>query len=187
MKKSLYGLKQAPKAWFSRIDKYLQKKGYKRGTTDRNLYIKIEDQNMIVLVVYVDDIIFGSNLTTLRRKFATKMQEEFEVSMLGELSFFLGLQVNQTKNGIYVSQTKYIKEMLNKFKMEYNKPMITPMVTGCKLILEYDSPKVDQTMYRSMVVSFLYSTTTRPDIMQVVGTVGRFQYAPKETHLKAVK
>jgi hypothetical protein len=96
LKKALYGLKQAPRAWFSRLDQYLEKQGYKRGTIDNNLYIKIEDQNMIVVVVFVDDIIFGSNLTTLRKYFATKMKEEFEMSMLGELSFFLGLKVNQT-------------------------------------------------------------------------------------------
>ena len=77
--------------------------------------------------------------------------------------------------------------MINKFQMEDNKPMSTPMVTRCKLSLEDDSPKVDQTMYRSMVRSFLYSTTTRPNIMQVVGIVGIFQYAPRETHLKVVK
>jgi hypothetical protein len=94
------------------------------------------------------------------------------MSMVGEISFFLGLEVNQTKNGIFVSQTKYIKEMLKKFQMEDNKPMSTPMVTGCKLSLEDDSPKVDQMMYRSMVGSFLYSTTKRPDIMQVVGLMG---------------
>jgi hypothetical protein len=175
----MYGLKQSPRAWFSRLDQYLQKQGYKRGTTDNNLYIKIEDQNMIVVVVYVDDIIFGSNLTTLSRKIATKMQEEFEMSMLGELSFFLGLQVNQTENGIFISQTKYIKELLNKFQMEDNKPVSTPMVTRCKLILEDDSPKVGQMMYRSMVGSFIYSTTMRPNIMQVVGLVGTFQSTPK--------
>ena len=77
--------------------------------------------------------------------------------------------------------------MMKKFQMEDNKPMGTPMVTGCKLRLEDDSPKVDQTMYRSMVGSVLYSTTTRPDIMQVIGIMGRFQYEPKETHLKEVK
>jgi hypothetical protein len=142
---------------------------------------------MIVVVVYVDDIIFGSNLTTLSKKFATQMKEEFEMSMLGELSFFLGLQVNQTENGIFVSQTKYIKKMLKKFQMEDSKPMGTPMVIGCKLSLEYDSPKVDQMMYRYIVGSFLYSTATRPEIMQVVGLVGIFQYAPKETHLKSLK
>jgi hypothetical protein len=91
----MYGLKQPPRAWFSRPNWYLQKQVYKRGNTKRNLYIKIKDQNMVVVVVYVDGIIFGSNLTTLRRKFETKMQEGFEMSMLGELSFFLGLEVNQ--------------------------------------------------------------------------------------------
>jgi hypothetical protein len=147
LKKALYGLKQAPGAWFSRIDQYLQKQGYKRGTTDNNIYIKIEDKNMIIVVVYVDNIIFGSNLTTLSRKFATKMQEVFEVSMLGELPFFLVLQVNQIENGIFISKTNYIKEMMKKFQMEDNKPMSTPIVIGCKLSLEDDSPKVDQTMY----------------------------------------
>jgi hypothetical protein len=151
LKKALYGLKQAPRAWFSRLDNYLQQQGYKRGTTDNNLYIKIEEQNMIVVVVYVDDIIFGSNLTILSKRFATEMQKEFEMSMLGELTFFLGLQVTQTDKGIFISQTKYIKEMLKKFQMEDCKPMSTPMVTGCKLSLDDDSPKVDQTMYRSMV------------------------------------
>jgi hypothetical protein len=179
LKKALYGLKQAPRAWFSRLDQYLQKQGYKRGTTENNLYIKIEDQNMIVVVVYVEDIIFGSNITKISINCATKMQEEFKISMLRELSFFLGLQVNQIKNEIFISQDKYIKEMQNKFQMEDNKPMSTPMVTGCKLILEYDSTKVYQTMYKSMVGIFLYSTTTRPDIMQVVGIVGRFKSKAK--------
>ena len=132
-----------------------------------------------MLIVYVNEIIFGSNITTLSRKLATKIQEEFEMSMLGEQSFFLHLQVNQTKNWIFISQTKYIKEMMKKFQMKDSKPMSTPMVTGCKLSLEDDAPKVDQTMYRSMVGSLLYWTTTRLDIMQVVGLVGRFQYTPK--------
>jgi hypothetical protein len=187
LKKVLYGLKQAPRACFSRIDNYLQQQGYKRGTTDNKLCIKIEEQNMIVVVVYVDDIIFGSNLTILRKRFVTKMQKEFEMSMLGELTFFLGLQVTQKNKGIFISQTKYIKEMLKKFQMGDCKSVSTPMVTGCKLSLDDDLPKVDQTMYRSMVGSLLYETTTRPDIIQAVGIIRRFQSAPKETHLKEVK
>jgi len=107
--------------------------------------------------------------------------------MLSELTFFLGLQVTQIDTGILISQTKYIKEMLKKFRMEDYKPMSTPMVTRCKLSLDDDSPKVDQTMYRSMVGSLLYATSTWPDIFQVVGVVGRFQSAPKETHMKEVK
>jgi hypothetical protein len=88
---------------------------------------------MIIVVVYVDDIIFRSNLNPLRNQFATEMQNEFEMSMLGELTFFLGLQVSQYNKGIFISQTKYIKEMLKKFQMEDCKLMSTPIFTGCKL------------------------------------------------------
>ena len=88
---------------------------------------------MIIIVVYVDDILFGSDLQIMSVKFASEVKKEFEMSMLGELTFFLGLQVSQSKKGIFISQTKYIKEMLKIFKMEEPKPVSTPMVTGCKL------------------------------------------------------
>jgi hypothetical protein len=129
------------------------------------IYISKKERNMIVVVVYVDDIIFGSNLTILRKQLSTEMKKEFEMPMLGELTFFLDLQVTQIEKGIFICQSKYVKEILKKFQMEYCKPMSTPMVTGCKLSLNDDSPKVDQTMYRSMIGSLLYATTTRPGIM----------------------
>ena len=88
---------------------------------------------MIIVVVYVDDIIFGSNIQILSVYFSFEMKKEFEMSMLGELTFFLGLQFHQTKEEIFISQTKYIKYMLKKFKMENSKPVGTSMVTGCKL------------------------------------------------------
>ena len=102
------------------------------------------------------------------------------MSMLGELTFFFGLQFYQTDKGIFISQTKYIKDMLKKFKMEDSKPVSTPMITGCKLSKDNESLEVDHTMYRSMVGSLLYVTTTRPYVMQVVGLVARFQSIPKE-------
>ena len=91
---------------------------------------------MIIVVVYVDDIIFGSNIQILSVDFSFEMKKEFEMSMLGELTFFIGLQVHQTKEGILISQTKYIKDMLKFFKMEASKPVRTPMVIGCKLSVE---------------------------------------------------
>jgi hypothetical protein len=91
LKKTLYGLKQAPRAWYSRLDKYLQQQGFKKGTTDNNIYIKIDNAEMLIIVVYVDDIIFGSNNDKMSQNFVEEMKEEFEMSMLGELSFFLGL------------------------------------------------------------------------------------------------
>ena len=111
----------------------MKQQGYKRRVTDSNIYIKIEDKNMIIATFYVDDIIFGSNLQILSVNFASEMNKEFEVSMLGELKFFLGLQVYQWDKGIFISQTKYIKDMLKKFKMEDSKPVNTPMTTRCKL------------------------------------------------------
>jgi hypothetical protein len=97
------------------------------------------------------------------------MQNEFEMSLLGELSFFLGLQICQSNQGIFISQTKYIREMLKKFGMEYCKPVTTPMQTSCKLRKYDDSKSTDQRKYRSMIGSLLYVTTSRPDVMQEVG------------------
>ena len=133
LKKALYGLKQSPRAWFSRLDNYFKQQGFKGGATKSNLYLKIKDINMIIVIVYVDDIIFGSNIEILSVDFSCEMKKEFKMWMLGELTFFLGLQVYQTDEGIFISQTKYIKYMLKKFKMEDSKPIGTPMVIGSKL------------------------------------------------------
>ena len=169
LKRALYGLKQAPRAWYSRLDSYLQNQGFKRGTVDSNMYIKIDHNSIIIVEVYVDDIIFGSDDDTLSHQFAKVMQNEFEMSLLGELTFFLGLQISQCEEGIFISQTKYIKEMLKRFKMEDCKPVSTPMTTSCKLSKDDESNAVDQKLYRSMIGSLLYVTGSRPDVMQAVG------------------
>jgi hypothetical protein len=93
LKKALYGLKQAPRAWYSRLDKYLQQTGFRKGSADNNLYIKVSQGNILLIEVYVDDIIFGSDDDRLSHKFEKDMHNEFEMSLLGELSFFLGLQI----------------------------------------------------------------------------------------------
>jgi hypothetical protein len=187
LKKALYGLKQDPRAWYYRLVKYLQDKGFKRGTIDNNIYIKMKGNDFLIVLVYVDDIIFESNNVSLVQWFASAMQSEFEMSMIGELSFFLGLQITQRSEGIFLSQEKYLREILKRFQMEDSTPMSTPMVTGCKLSKDDDSPDVDQSSYRSMIGSLLYITKSRLDIMHVVGMVGRYQSAPKHSHLIAVK
>lgn len=135
---------------------------------------------MLIVVVYVDDLIFGSDCVQMCEVFANNM--EFEMSMLGELSFFLGLQFHQSKEGIFISQTKYTRETLKRFKMEDCTPVSTPMVTGCKLSRDDESLDANQTLCRSMIASLLYVTTIGPDIMQVVGYVARFQASPKDTY-----
>jgi FtsZ-interacting cell division protein YlmF len=187
LKKSLYGLKQAPHAWYHRLDTYLKDKGFKRGTVDNNLYIKTEGDDLLIVLVYVDDIIFRCNKDSLVKWFASSMESEFEMSMIGELSFFLGLQITQRSEGMFISQEKYLREMLKRFQMEDSKPVGTPMVIGCKLSKDDDSPDVDQSSYRSMISNLLYITASRPNIMHVVGMVRRYQSAPKQSHLLAFK
>jgi hypothetical protein len=187
LKKDLYGLKQAPRAWYHRLDTYLQDKGFKRGTIDNDLYIKTEGNDFLIVLVYVDDIIFGNNNASLVKWFSFAMKSKFEMYMIGEFLFFLGLQITQKSEGIFLSQENYLREVLKMFQMEYSKPMSTPMVIICKLSKDDDSPDVDQSSYRSMIGNLLYITTSRPDIMHVVALIGRYQATPKQSHLLAIK
>jgi hypothetical protein len=115
LKKTLYGLKKTPRAWYSRLDKYLQQAEFRKGSANNNLYIKVSQGNILLIEVYLDDIFFGSDDDRLRQKFSKDMQNEFEMSLLGELSFFMGLKIHQINQGIFISQTKYIREMLKRF------------------------------------------------------------------------
>jgi len=117
LKKSLYGLKQAPRAWYDRLSNFLIKNDFKRGQVDTTLFRRTLEKDILVVQIYVDDIIFGSTNASLCKEFSKLMQDEFEMSMMGELKFFLGIQVNQLKDGVYVHQTKYTKELLKKFKL----------------------------------------------------------------------
>lgn len=187
LKKALYGLKQAPRDWYSRLDKHLKDQGFTKGGVDSNLYFMSKGENILVVIIYVDDIIFGSNDNNMSQTFPNIMKSEFEMSMLRELSFFLGLQVSQLDKGNFISQVKYAKKMLKKFQMEDCRPVGTAMVTGCKLSKHDDSPDVDQNTFRSMIGSLLYLTASRPDIMQAICLVARFQSSPKQSHLNAIK
>eukprot|EP00253_Pinus_taeda_P020825 PITA_20825 len=156
LKKALYGLKQAPRDWYYHLDKYLHQQGFSKGSADNNLYMKIDNDKLLILFVYVDDIIFGSNEEAMSQNFALVMKKEFEMSLLGELTYFLGLQVQQNKDSIFLSKTKYLKQILKKYGMEDSKPVCTPMVTGCSLSTNDDSAAVHQPTYRSMIGSLLY-------------------------------
>jgi hypothetical protein len=114
--------------------------------------------------VYVDDIIFGGSSNSLIAGFVEDMSREFEMSMMGELQFFLGLQIKQSKEGTFVHQGKYAKDIVRKFKMEDSKAMATPMSTTTPLDADEEGEHVDQEEYRSMIGSLLYLTETRPDI-----------------------
>lgn len=108
LKKDLYSLKQAPRAFYARLDRYLIQQGFNKGTTNKNIYIEIEADKILIVVVYVDDIIFDGN-ETMCKFFVEEMQKEFEMSMFGEMNLFFRLQINQTNKGIFISQPKYAK------------------------------------------------------------------------------
>eukprot|EP00253_Pinus_taeda_P031273 PITA_31273 len=129
----------------------------------------------------------SNNEEAMSQSFALVMQKEFKMSLLGELTYFLGLQIQQNEDSIFLSQTKYLKQILKKYGMEDSKLVCTPMVTGCSPSANDESVAVHQPTYRSMIRSLLYLTGTQPDIMHTVGIVGRFQENANETHLQAVK
>nr|GEU50868.1 retrotransposon protein, putative, unclassified [Tanacetum cinerariifolium] len=154
---------------------------------DNTLFIKKKSSNLIIIQIYVDDIIFGSTCQDTRDEFAKIFHDEFKMSMMGELNFFLGLQIKQMEDGIFFNQSKYIKEMLKKFVSEESKPMKTPMSSDIKLMKDKECESVDSTKYRGMISSLLYLMENRPDIMFSVFLCAHFQEAPRTSHLEAVK
>ncbi|GJQ97098.1 putative ribonuclease H-like domain-containing protein, partial [Tanacetum coccineum] len=185
--KALYGLHQAPRAWYATLSTFLEKHGYKRGTIDKTLFIKRDKKDIMLVQVYVDDIIFGSTKKSWCDEFEALMKSRFQMSSMGELTFFLGLQVKQNKAGIFISHDKYVAEILKKFDLVNVKTGITPMETKVGLTKDEDAVDVDVHLYRSMIGSLMYLTASRPDIMYAVCVCSRFQVTPKTSHLNAVK
>ena len=137
--------------------------------------------------VYVDDIVFGATIDDRAIEFSEEMKKEFKMSMVGELTFFLGLQVKQKKEGIFVSQEKYARNIVKRFGLNSKKHASTPMSSSTKLNVDSSKVEVSPTLYRSIIRSLLYLTASRPDITFNVGVCARYQVAPKESHLTAVK
>ncbi|KAI3693103.1 hypothetical protein L6452_32933 [Arctium lappa] len=129
LKKALYGLHQAPRAWYDTMSTYLLENGFERGIIDKTLFIKRSKKDNLLVQIYVDDIIFGSTKYQMCRDFEKLMHKSFKMSSMGELTFFLGLQVKQKKDGIFISQSKYVKDILDKYGLTDSKPASTPMET----------------------------------------------------------
>ncbi|GJY15698.1 putative ribonuclease H-like domain-containing protein [Tanacetum coccineum] len=185
--KALYGLHQAPRAWYETLANYLLGNGFKRGKIDQTLFIKKQKGDILLVQVYVDDIIFGSTNKELCTGFEKLMKDKFQMSSMGELTFFLGLQVQQKEDGIFISQDKYVAEILKKFNYFDVKSASTPVDLEKPLVKDGDADDVDVHLYRSMIGSLMYLTASRPDIMFAVCACARFQVTPKTSHLLAVK
>ena len=187
LQKAVYGLKQAPRAWYATLSTFLEESGFKRGSIDQTLFRKIFNKHLLIVQIYVDDIIFGSTDESLSVKFADLMKSKFEMSMIGEMTTFLGLQIKQSTDGIFINQENYVKNLLTRFSMEKSNTAKTPMAFGYKIDADLNGKPVDQKRYRGMIGSLLYLIASRPDIMFSTCVCARYQANPMESHVVAVK
>jgi hypothetical protein len=164
LRKALYVLTQAPRAWYGRFRGFLFERGFEMGKVEQTLFLLRQGRDILIVQVYVDDIVFAGSSNSLFARFAKDMSREFEMSMMGELQFFLGLQIKQSKEGTFVHHANYTKDIVRKFKMEDSKAMATPMSTTTALDADEEGEHVDQKEYRSMIGSLLHLTATRLDI-----------------------
>ncbi|GJR77037.1 retrovirus-related pol polyprotein from transposon TNT 1-94 [Tanacetum coccineum] len=160
LRKALYGLKLAPRAWYDMLSSFLISQQFSKGAVDPTLFTRHAGNDILLVQIYVDDIIFASTNTAMCNEFANQMTNKFKMSMMGKMSFFLGLQISQSPRGIFINQSKYASEV--------GKP-------------------VDATLYRDMIGSLMYLTSSRPDLNYVVCLCARYQAKPTEKHLQAVK
>jgi hypothetical protein len=164
LSKALYELKQASRTWYARLKSFLLEHGYVLGSVDKTLFTLIHGTDFLLVQIYMAGIIFGGSSHTLVSRFQEMTESEFQMSMMGELTFFLGIHVKQMKQGTFVHQAKYTKDLMKKFNMAELKPLSTPMSSAASLGPDEDGEAIDQREYRSMIGSLLYLTATWPDI-----------------------
>nr|GEW22145.1 retrovirus-related Pol polyprotein from transposon TNT 1-94 [Tanacetum cinerariifolium] len=164
LKKALYGLKQAPRTWYDMLYSFLISQDFSKGSEDPTLFIRENDNDLLLVQIYVDDIIFAASTPELCDLFAKIMCSKFKISMMGKISFFLGLQISQSPRGLFINQSKYALESLKKYGFKYCDPVDTPMVEKSKLDEDKEGKAVDPSHYRGMIGNLLYLIASRPDL-----------------------
>ncbi|CAJ2665360.1 unnamed protein product [Trifolium pratense] len=188
LNKALYGLKQAPRAWNMRIDEFLSKNGYSKCTVEHGIYVKGTSQNRLCIVcLYVDDLLITGSSKDEVKKLTSLLSSEFDMTNLGGLKYFLGLEFTKTSSGMLIHQRKYASDILKRFNMIDCNPANTPMETASNLDADDEGKSVNSTHYKQMVGSLRYACNSRPDICHSVGIVSRFMQSPKLSHMQAVK
>ncbi|GJX44268.1 retrovirus-related pol polyprotein from transposon TNT 1-94 [Tanacetum coccineum] len=163
LKKALYGLKQAPRAWYDKLSSLLIEHHFTKGIVDPTIFTRRHGDEILLAQIYLDDIIFGSTKPVFSTRFAKLMKDNFEMSMIGEINFFLGLQVHQSPRRIFICQSQYTMDLLKKHGMEKFDTISTPMAT-VKLDADLQGTQVNQTKYHSMIEGLMYPIASRPDI-----------------------
>ncbi|GJU75105.1 retrovirus-related pol polyprotein from transposon TNT 1-94 [Tanacetum coccineum] len=187
LKKALYGLKQAPHAWYDMLSSFLISQQFSKGAVDPTLFTWQAGNDLVLVQIYVDDIIFASTNIAMCNDFANQMTTKFKMSMMGQMSFFLGLQISQSPRGIFINQSKYASKIVKKYGMLTSDSIDTPMVEKNKLDEDLQGTPIDATLYRGKIGSLLYLTSSRPDLIYAVCLCARYQAKPTEKHLNVVK
>nr|GEV21776.1 retrovirus-related Pol polyprotein from transposon TNT 1-94 [Tanacetum cinerariifolium] len=187
LRKALYGLKQSPREWYDELLKFLISKGFTKRTLDPTLFTIKYGEDILLVQIYVDDIIFGSTNPKYTKRFEKLIHSRFKISLMGEMKFFLRLQIHQSPRGIFINQAKYALEILHKHGMEKGQSIGTPMAMKPKLDADLSGNPVDQTEYHNKIRSIIYLSSSKPDILQAVCFCARYQSRPTEKHLKEVK
>ncbi|GJV54768.1 retrovirus-related pol polyprotein from transposon TNT 1-94 [Tanacetum coccineum] len=182
LKKALYGIKDAPRAWYDLLSSFLLSQKFSKGTVDPTLFTRKEGKDILLVQIYVDDIIFASTDLSLCETFSEIMCLKFKMSMMGKMSFFLGLQISQSPRGIFLNQSKYALGIIKKYGMETSDPVDTPMVEKSKLDADPQGKEVDPKRYRGMIGSLMYLTASRPDLVFPMCMCARYQAKPTEKH-----
>nr|GFC71138.1 copia protein [Tanacetum cinerariifolium] len=187
LKKDLYGLKQAPRAWYDMLSSFLISQDFPKGSVDPTLFIHRNGNDLLLVQIYVDDIIFVASTPELCELFAKIMCSKFKMSMMGKISFFLGLQISQSPKGIFINQSKYAFESLKKYGFESCDPVDTPVMKKSKLDGDKEGKAIDPSHFRDMIGTLLYLTASRSDLQIAIYMCARYQARPTKKHLHAVK
>jgi hypothetical protein len=186
LQRALYGLKQSPRAWFGRFSVAMRKYGYKSSNSNHTLFLKHRLGKVTSLIIYVDNMIItrddSEEISRLRKQLATK----FEMKNLGGLKYFLGIEVARSKQGIFLSQRKYILDLLSEVGLLECKPTDTPIVQNHKLGEYLNRTPTTKERYQRLVGKLIYLSHTRPDIVYAVSIVSQFMHCPSEEHMEAV-
>jgi len=186
--KAIYGLKQAPRAWYHELRSFLLAAGFTNSHSDTSLFTRATGNNLLYLLVYIDDIILTGNNADFVSQFVTRLAQRFSLKDLGNLSYFLGVEVVPYPSGILLSQRRYIQELLARTHMEQAKPVLTTLPTNSSsLTLSSGSPLSNPTEYRTVVGSLQYLSLTRPDVSFAVNRMSQFMHAPTDEHWQIVK
>jgi hypothetical protein len=186
--KALYGLKQAPRAWFSRMENYFINEGFDKCPNEQTLFTKrSKEGKMLIASVYVDDLIYTGDDEEMISSFKCSMMQVFEMTDLGKMKFFLGIEVSQQGDGIFICQKKYALEILKRFGMIESREVNSPIVSGSKLSKDADGVAVDESFYKQIIGSLMYLTSTRPDLVYSVSLISRYMARPTDLHLQAAK